>query len=629
MNLIQVRRCGNVHCLSHQQQQSIDNTMIFTRPVYHVDATILCHLIQQVETKRLSKSFGQLLYLTSISRTEVDRQVCPINSCNHQQRSVFLLANIPDLISVAIDWNTSHLTTSDVEDLVSTIDSFVYLRELFYDVTINEARIKQLNLIGLICFYGGNVEVFFSYDPTTSKWLFCFDGNIVVSADWNAVQRKCIDFHLQPFLLIYANPDRDPVDISQLLKRTVIQTKNNHFIPDERRLEQTMVLNNKKTAQITTKPDYCQQQANSAENLQKISSFATLNSSMLFMPKPTVTTSYINQETVVKVMQQQLLKKETLSDTTSLSSSTASSPIVHVRHRMGPSMQSREDASSSGDSSRDSGLSSGINDESSEGSPRDSLSEHEPTVIDGLIKQTEQMMNDDHHLDISFATIEHFFEESVRHETATNYSSAVESCQQALILVEQILNLNHHHQHGISIYARTKKNSLLLRIRSLQKRQIDEQEHLSRSSSSSLSTFKPVDRTAKKNENIYDNNVSKSTSILSSTTKTTRPKKNVKFSDNVALIVPTSDDTDEPPSEHLIHSFLRKIQQQQQQQHQSQITATTASDSDSDTPSSSNDIPIGLSECSLCHKRCSKNNQIGTYCSNCHYYMQRFQPTTS
>ncbi len=92
-------------------------------------------------------------------------------------------------------------------------------------MTISDARIKQLNLIGLVCFYGGTVEVFFSYDSTTSKWLFCFDGNIVVSADWNAVQRKCIDFHLQPFLLIYANPDRDPVDISQLLKRTVIQTK--------------------------------------------------------------------------------------------------------------------------------------------------------------------------------------------------------------------------------------------------------------------------------------------------------------------------------------------------------------------------------------------------------------------
>jgi len=111
--------------------------------------------------------------------------------------------------------------------------------------------------------------------------------------------------------------------------------------------------------------------------------------------------------------------------------------------------------------------------------------------------------------------------------------------------------------------------------------------------------------------------MSRTTSILSSTTKISRPKKNVKFSDNVALIVPTSDDVDEPPSEHLIHSFLRKIHQQQ-------------SDSDSDTPSiSANDIPIGLSECTLCHKRCSKNNQIGTYCSNCHFYMQRFQPTTS
>jgi hypothetical protein len=133
------------------------------------------------------------------------------------------------------------------------------------------------------------------------------------------------------------------------------------------------------------------------------------------------------------------------------------------------------------------------------------------------------------------------------------------------------------------------------------------------------STFKP----GKKNENIYDNNFSRTTSILSSTSKFSRPKKNVKFSDNVALIVPTTDDTDEPPSEHLIHSFLRQIQQQEQ-------TTIIISDSDSDTPSLlSNDIPIGLSECTLCHKRCSKTNQIGNYCSNCHFYMQRFQPTTS
>ncbi len=211
----------------------------------------------------------------------------------------------------------------------------------------------------------------------------------------------------------------------------------------------------------------------------------------------------------------------------------------------------------------------------------------------------------------------------MRYESASNYSSALESCEQALLLVEQILNLSHDHTSGVSIYARTKKNSLLLRIRSLRKRQVEEQENSKRfytSSNTSLtSTFKPV----KKLENIYDNNLSRTTSILSSTTKCTRPKKNVKFSDNVALIVPTSDDTEEPPSEHLIHSFLRQIHQQQQ-------TPGTLSDSDSDTPSASvNDIPIGLTECTLCHKRCSKNNQIGTYCSNCHFYMQRFQPATS
>ncbi len=93
-------------------------------------------------------------------------------------------------------------------------------------MTITDARLKQLNLIGLICFYGTSIEVFFSYESSTSKWHFCFNGNLTVINDWNAVQRKCIDFHLQPFLLIYANSQQNSIDITQLLKRTVIQAKS-------------------------------------------------------------------------------------------------------------------------------------------------------------------------------------------------------------------------------------------------------------------------------------------------------------------------------------------------------------------------------------------------------------------
>jgi hypothetical protein len=119
----------------------------------------------------------------------------------------------------------------------------------------------------------------------------------------------------------------------------------------------------------------------SLDNLSKISSFATLNSSMLFMPKsfPTTISTYINQETVAKVMQQQFLKKESLSDIQSTSSS-----VVHIRQRY-QQKHKFDDALSSGDSStsssqRDSGLGSGINDGSSDDSPRDSLAENEQTV---------------------------------------------------------------------------------------------------------------------------------------------------------------------------------------------------------------------------------------------------------
>ena len=167
-------------------------------------------------------------------------------------------------------------------------------------------------------------------------------------------------------------------------------------IADEKRLDPTILLNNTKNSMETIKQEEFRSQSCLLENLHNISSFAALNSSMLFMPKSTTNNTYINQETVVKVMQQQLLRKETLSDTTSVSSSSISSPIVNIRHRTCQMTQQHEDISSSGDSSvssqRDSGLSSGINDELSDESPRDSFIENEQTVINSLIQETESIL---------------------------------------------------------------------------------------------------------------------------------------------------------------------------------------------------------------------------------------------
>lgn len=84
--------------------------------------------------------------------------------------------------------------------------------------------INEVNLIGLICFYGTTIEVFFAYDYLTSKWLFCFDGNLTMINDWNGVQRKSIDYHLQPFLLIYTHSPRNSLNITPLLHRTLLQT---------------------------------------------------------------------------------------------------------------------------------------------------------------------------------------------------------------------------------------------------------------------------------------------------------------------------------------------------------------------------------------------------------------------
>ena len=305
-------------------------------------------------------------------------------------------------------------------------------------------------------------------------------------------------------------------------------------------------------------------------SFDNLSSFASLNSSMLFLPRSSSpSTDYINEEIVAKVMQQQLLKKESLVETSSLH---------HLRTRHDrKQMMISDETLSSGDSStssqRDSGLSSAVHDGSSDDSSRDSLME-----LDGLQFTSDR--------DLILASIEYDLEQSLKYESARQYASALETCQRALSLLEQI----HRSNVDLSTYARTRKNSLLLRIHSLETRQIKDEE--------------------------LNRNITR-TSILSSTTRLTRPKKNVKFSENIALILPAIDQINELPSEHLIHSFLRRFQQQ------------SNSDSDSSSSSSSTDLLIGLKECSLCYKRFSLTNQIEIYCSNCQFYMQRFRPLTN
>ncbi|CAF1685944.1 unnamed protein product, partial [Rotaria magnacalcarata] len=78
--------------------------------------------------------------------------------------------------------------------------------------------------------------------------------------------------------------------------------------------------------------------------------------------------------------------------------SSSSSPPVNIRQQFQAKQKSDDtlssrDSSTSSSSQRDSGLSSCINDGSSDDSPIDSPVHNEQTEIDSLIKQTEQMMS--------------------------------------------------------------------------------------------------------------------------------------------------------------------------------------------------------------------------------------------
>lgn len=93
-------------------------------------------LVKRIEIKRVTKSFGQLLCLASIYPSDNDNQLCPIKSCGHPERSVNVLTNLPDLISIAIDWHSFQCSTTDVEDLLSKMDPLIHLREVNDDLCL-------------------------------------------------------------------------------------------------------------------------------------------------------------------------------------------------------------------------------------------------------------------------------------------------------------------------------------------------------------------------------------------------------------------------------------------------------------------------------------------------------------
>ncbi|KAF7686996.1 hypothetical protein HF521_015389 [Silurus meridionalis] len=224
--------CTSRSCITHQKfamtlyEQFVCRScgasldpLPFTQLVHYVSTTALCQQVERVleRTDRLrSDMFSELL---QAANTIGDLRNCPSN-CGQSIKIRRVLMNCPDIVTIGFVWDAEQ---SDLtEDVIRSLGSHLNLSGLFYRVTDENVKKRELHLVGMIC-YSSRHYLAFAYHTKSSKWV-CFDDATVkeIGSKWKDVASKCIRGHFQPLLLFYANPDGSAVSNEDAPRHTTM-----------------------------------------------------------------------------------------------------------------------------------------------------------------------------------------------------------------------------------------------------------------------------------------------------------------------------------------------------------------------------------------------------------------------
>ncbi|XP_057186701.1 inactive ubiquitin carboxyl-terminal hydrolase 53 isoform X2 [Triplophysa rosa] len=196
----------------------------FTELVHYVSSTALCQQVERVleKTDRLrSDMFGELL---QAANTIGDLRNCPSN-CGQSIKIRRVLMNCPEIVTIGFVWDAEQ---SDLtEDVIRSLGPNLNLSGLFYRVTDENAKKRDLHLVGMIC-YSSRHYLAFAYHSKSSKWIFFDDATVKeIGSKWKDVASKCIRGHFQPLLLFYANPDGTAVSNEDAPRQTTMWSRYN------------------------------------------------------------------------------------------------------------------------------------------------------------------------------------------------------------------------------------------------------------------------------------------------------------------------------------------------------------------------------------------------------------------
>lgn len=229
--------CTSKSCITHQKfamtlyEQFVcrscgasSDPLPFTELVHYVSSTALCQQVERIleKTDRLrSDMFGELL---QAANTIGDLRNCPSN-CGQSIKIRRVLMNCPEIVTIGFVWDAEQ---SDLtEDVIRCLGPNLNLSGLFYRVTDENAKKRDLHLVGMIC-YSSRHYLAFAFHSKSSKWIFFDDATVKeIGSKWKDVASKCIRGHFQPLLLFYANPDGTAVSNEDAPRQTTMWSRYN------------------------------------------------------------------------------------------------------------------------------------------------------------------------------------------------------------------------------------------------------------------------------------------------------------------------------------------------------------------------------------------------------------------
>ncbi|KAK3523264.1 hypothetical protein QTP86_028049 [Hemibagrus guttatus] len=224
--------CTSRSCITHQKfsmtlyEQFVCRScgasldpLPFTELVHYVSTTALCQQVERAleRTDRLrSDMFSELL---QAANTIGDLRNCPSN-CGQNIKIRRVLMNCPEIVTIGFVWDAEQ---SDLtEDVIRSLGPHLNLSGLFYRVMDENAKNRELHLVGMIC-YSSRHYLAFAYHSKSSKWVFFDDATVKeIGSKWKDVASKCIRGHFQPLLLFYADPEGSAVSSEDAPRQTTM-----------------------------------------------------------------------------------------------------------------------------------------------------------------------------------------------------------------------------------------------------------------------------------------------------------------------------------------------------------------------------------------------------------------------